>query len=563
MRNLNIVLALFLGLVATSVAAQNKTLIDRAEVRPRTGEFAGRTLYSNSHAIIVGIGRYANLPREKWLNFSAADAMSLREVLIRSYGFPAANVTTLIDEQATKSAIEAALASIADGDRVKSDDRTLVFFSGHGQTVKLANGGEMGFLIPYDAKVDLQNPDNKGPYLATCIPMDHLWSYLEASPAKHSLLIADACFGGLLVRSRALTAERPSATTIATLSARPAQQVLTAGGKNEEAQEDPKLGHGYLTYKLLEELKAQAANTDAVFLASQLASSLKTAVSNLSGAKQTPQFGSHGDTEGDFVFVTTEPRPVPSLLPVSPPANPIGSPPPTRPAAEIKINERDGAEMVWIPACTYQMGDFDSYEERNPVHEVRLAGYFLYRSPVTVAQYKKFCAATSTKMPAPPAWGWKDDHPVVNVSWNDALAYCRWAGVRLPTEAEWEHAARGPRNYKYPWGNDFDGAKGANSVKPYEATGTTPVGSYPANDFGLFDMGGNVWNWCIDSYNPRFWQAGSSSFNPINIAPSRYRVFRGGSWSNTNTANFRTSIRNWGAPDGRGSDGGFRCAFQP
>ena len=171
--------------------AQNKTLV----VRPSKGEFAGKTFYTNSHALIIGISKYRFLPKEKQLEFAAEDAKSVRDVLVRSYGFLPENVTILLDDQATRKNIEDALSALADDTKVKTDDRILVFFSGHGQTLKLSNGGDTGFLIPYDAKVDLSRPDNRGPYLSTCIRMDNVWGYLEGSPAKHSLLIADACFG--------------------------------------------------------------------------------------------------------------------------------------------------------------------------------------------------------------------------------------------------------------------------------------------------------------------------------------------------------------------------------
>src|SRR5262249_16686514 len=177
------------------------------------------------------------------------DAADLRAVLIRSYGFAPENVTLLLNEQATRKNIEMALAALADDRKVGKDDRLLIFFSGHGQTVKLANGGDMGFLIPHDANVDLARPENRGPYLASCLRMDTFWANLEASPAKHALLLADACFSGLLAKSRKL-GEKPSAAVLASLVSRPALQVLTAGGKDEVVFEEPKLGHGAFTFKL-------------------------------------------------------------------------------------------------------------------------------------------------------------------------------------------------------------------------------------------------------------------------------------------------------------------------
>jgi formylglycine-generating enzyme len=230
---------------------------------------------------------------------------------------------------------------------------------------------------------------------------------------------------------------------------------------------------------------------------------------------------------------------------------------------KLKINPVDGAEMVWIPACTFQMGDSD--QRYNPIHTVRLSGYYIYRYPVTVGQYRKFCESKSAKMPAAPKWGWQEDHPMVNVSWYDAVAYCNWAGVRLPTEAQWEHAARGPNNYKFPWGNEFDGSKCLNSVKPHAASGTAKVGSYTANDFGLYDMAGNVWNWCQDAYGKYFWWTGEDYNNPVNsYSGVGDRVLRGGAWWDLVALEFRTSTRNWGTSDidNYSSQVGFRCVSQ-
>lgn len=296
-----------LCLLPSSCPAQSK----RLELVPEKGPLAGKPVYTNSFALIIGVDAYPNLPKDKQLRFAKKDARDLREILIRSYGFLSDNIILLLDKDATKTNIETALAALAE-ERVQPTDRILVYFSGHGQTVKLQDGGEMGFLIPYDAKVDLSHPGNRGGYLATCLRMDSLWGYLEASAARHRLLIADACFGGMLVRSKALSPERPNETLLAGLLTRPALQAMTAGRSDEEAREDPKLGHSAYTYKLLEELRAQAATAGSVFLASALASSLKTSVANLTEGKQTPQFGNYRGTEGDFVFVSTDPRSVPA-----------------------------------------------------------------------------------------------------------------------------------------------------------------------------------------------------------------------------------------------------------
>ena len=127
-------------------------------------------------------------------------------------------------------------------------------------------------------------------------------------------------------------------------------------------------------------------------------------------------------------------------------------------AGATRINPKDGAVMVYVPAGEFVMGD-DQMPRSSPRRTVTLDAFWIYKNDVTVAQYRKFCQATGRQMPQTPTWGWKDDHPVVNVTWDDAKAYCDWAGAALPTEAQWEKAARGTDGRMYPWGNEWDAGK--------------------------------------------------------------------------------------------------------
>lgn len=254
-------------------------------------------LYTDSHALIVGISKYKNLPAALQLSYGVKDATSLKDVLVKSYGFPAKNVTLLTDEQASLTAIRQALANLTDNTKVKPNDRVLIFFSGHGQTVPTTNGGEMGYLIPADATVDLNNPGNAGPYNASCLRMKEMWDNLEGCPAKHVLVIADACFSGLLVKSRGGL----SRESIAAMLSKPARQIMSAGDKGQKAVERSDLGHGVFTAKLLDQLQKRASDKGRVFTASQLYGELLESVSNETSGKQTPKFGAF-DTDGEFLF---------------------------------------------------------------------------------------------------------------------------------------------------------------------------------------------------------------------------------------------------------------------
>ena len=229
--------------------------------------------------------------------------------------------------------------------------------------------------------------------------------------------------------------------------------------------------------------------------------------------------------------------------------------------------------MVLIPAGEFQMGSDIGDRDEKPVHTVYLDAFYIDRYEVTLGEYKRFVAATNHS-PLPESVARTsptDRHPVVEVSWHDAMAYAKWAGKRLPTEAEWEKAARGGligRNY--PWGDTIDTEK-ANYDKNTKAgtheTRTTPVGTYQANAYGVHDMAGNVAEWCVDVYDRKFYTT-AETHNPRNgngqagigdgAANKMRRVVRGGSWS-FNAKSVRVANRMAENPGLLSSDIGFRC----
>lgn len=216
------------------------------------------------------------------------------------------------------------------------------------------------------------------------------------------------------------------------------------------------------------------------------------------------------------------------------------------------------AQLVSLPAGTFRMGSRAQQEEL-PVHSVTLSAFQLGRTPVTVAMYKEFCAATSRKMPEDPWWGWIDDHPMVNVSWEAAKAYADWAGLALPTEAQWEYAAHGGTTTQFPWGDAFDRRK-VWSVAGTNRSQTAPVvreKNLYKNGYGLTDMGGNVWQWCADWFG-RY--SSNERRDPTGPASGDKRALRGASWYYFSANPFRCTARIQNTPGTRHFDYGFRLA---
>ena len=256
-----------------------------------------------------------------------------------------------------------------------------------------------------------------------------------------------------------------------------------------------------------------------------------------------------------------------------------------------EIAGKDSARMVLIPAGEFQMGSNNGKDAEQPVHAVYVDTFYMDKYEVTNAQYRRFIQGTGHKEPEGRGLRWEpgfkplsdknfgaDDQPVVCITWEDARAYAEWAGKRLPTEAEWEKAARGGLvGAEYAWGDDWPPPKGAGNLCDEAGMNESPrwicipgydddyiypapVGSFKPNGYGLYDIVGNVRELCADWYDSDYY-AKSPVQNPKGPSSGVVRVLRGGGWSDYNAYNLRVARRCHVTPDFRYTSYGFRCAL--
>jgi len=224
---------------------------------------------------------------------------------------------------------------------------------------------------------------------------------------------------------------------------------------------------------------------------------------------------------------------------------------------------KDGAPAVLIPAGSFLMGD----DENSPRREIFVDSFYMDKYEVTVGRYAAFLKATGNVKP-PEEWETVDlqsgaELPVVGVDWHDADGYCRWVGKRLPTEAEWERAARGGYERKYPWGSDAPTPAHTTFGKPYQKPvykdGVARVGTHSKgmSPFGIYDLSGNVWEWVSDWYAESFRR--DDVRNPKGPANGTHKVMRGGGWYDP-PDRITATKRMYAEPAQRDDEVGFRCA---
>jgi len=288
----------------------------------------------------------------------------------------------------------------------------------------------------------------------------------------------------------------------------------------------------------------------------------------------------------ELLSTLREIAPTPSAPPLETPRRAVSVPA----AGTVRESPKDGLKYVWLPPGAFVMGcspgDSEGFNEEKPAHEVTITrGFWMGQTPVTVGAYKRFAGATGRPMPTEsiilgralnPGWA-NDAMPIVNVTWDEAKAYCDWVGGRLPTEAEWEYAARGGNTEaRYgplddvAWYADNSGLQHLDSRRIWNedpkshvkrlkdnGNGMHEVGLKRPNTFGLYDVLGNVWQWVNDFYDPSYYRK-SPSQDPQGPSSGQARVLRGGSWY-VGPWDVRVSDRLRSVPNLRSGDHGIRC----
>ena len=279
-----------INFISKDISKQNKQ-----QTKPKSMTLNREEIYDDSWAVIIGIDEYQNISN---LDYAVNDAESVKEMLINQFSYDEENVKLLINENANKINIEQTLSDISL--LAGENDRILVFFAGHGETMSLPDGGEMGYLLPVDGRQEN--------LYASAIPMNDLKDLSNMSKAKHMLFLIDACYGGLAaVGSRGL---EPAKTPnyIEKISNIKSRQIITAGGKDEKVFEKSEWGHSAYTKNLLSALEDGLAdsNGDGYITADELGDYLSEKVSIDSENQQTPQSRRLTSHEGEFIFIAND-----------------------------------------------------------------------------------------------------------------------------------------------------------------------------------------------------------------------------------------------------------------
>lgn len=294
-----------LCLFVTAGTAQKERGV-KVKTRESSEKFEG-TVYDNMWAVVIGIDKYRHWER---LEYAVNDARAVKSLLISKFGFRSDRIIELMDQEATLVNIRTTLGGVLP-QKAKKNDGVFIFFAGHGETVDLPDGGNLGYIVPVDGSTD------KSEYFASLLPMTQVREICNLIPAKHIFFVVDACYSGLAASAeRGMSSEtKLFVGKLATLKSR---QILTAGGRGEPVIEKSEWGHSAFTYKFLEALESGAADVDndGIMTAGEIGTYIRTRVPRITDNRQSPQFKNLTNDEGEFIFISTDsPAKASSVLP--------------------------------------------------------------------------------------------------------------------------------------------------------------------------------------------------------------------------------------------------------
>ena len=499
-------------------------------------------------ALVVGNDDYRSVRK---LRNGVNDARGMAAVL-RGASFTVAEI-----ENATREAMDAGVTEFVS--RLRPGDVALFYYSGHGLEIAGEN-----YLVPVDLSAA-----NEVQARNRSIKANEILEQMEASGAALNIVVLDACRDNPFKGARAIG----GSGGLAVMNAGTGTLLAYATAPGKTADDNQLESNGLYTRYLMQALRLPGLPLEQVF---KRAGGL---VEDASKGAQVPWYSS--SVRGEFYFLEGAPGSIPR--PALPPPGPSGP--------KVQVNPRDGVKYVWIAPGTFQMGcspgDTECWDGEKPVHTVTISkGFWMGQTAVTVGAYQRYVrAAHRTMARGQDDFGRKvnaaagnDSLPVVLVNWEEAAGYCGWAGMRLPTEAEWEYAARAGGAAardgdldEIAWYGDNSGRGRLDSAALWKAdprdyyhrlasngNGPKPVGQKPPNAWGLYDTLGNVSQWVADWYGEKYYQT-SERQDPSGPPGGESRVLRGGGWGSL-PDRLRLSFRGWSLPALQPNDAGIRCA---
>lgn len=539
LRNLGLVVCCSAALLGGVVQAESRDVVLEQE--------ASRFAQSNRVAVVVGVNAYDPQSGLRPLKFAVPDAQLVKQGLERhNY-----SVQLLADHRANRDYI---LDAIEQAGRVLDPEQgTLVFFfSGHGFGDPAT---DTNYLATYNT---LSNR-----LAGSALSLREVEAAIRKTGARRAMMFIDAC------RDNPFLGKSTAQPNFLEQNAE-GIKTLYATKFGELSYETPQLRHGVFSHFLFQGLAGQAVEQDGIVSFDSLTAYVQEETAQWTfkalGKTQKPYSRDNTDSFGVLVVgrlggdVPPPPRPDPTPQP-QPDPSPV-------PASYIE------PKMVSIPAGTFMMGCVEGrdnvevlrcIDDEKPAHTVSLNAFQIGKYEVTFAEYDLCTAAGICPEAQDRGWG-RGNRPVINVSWHNAQTYLRWLGdktgkqYRLPTEAEWEYAARAGADTVFPWGNSISCANADfESNGSCYGEGTSPVGRFAANRWGLHDMVGNVGEWVGDCWWSDYQGAPVDGSAREGCGADESRVLRGGSWGNPHWV-LSSASRGLHTPDNPYYDIGFRAA---